>query len=192
MERMTLRGPDLGTNSDMQPEQTYKCTLQNEGCWHLPVLLHCANNHENCPAEMAHPEVSILVVAWKEHTPHARVRYRFIIRFQLCSSSSKPLRFEEGADGERNDEEDQQEDGEKAEWQVLRRPAPAAYTDLEQFQCSGMQRFVEQQAAPIRISLRIPQVHGLGQRRSVGVRIRQKPNSRCGHAAGEVESLGRW
>ena len=92
----------------------------NEVARHLPVLLCGTNHHENRPAQMAHPEITIFVVPRKEGLPHASSIGSFIVcrllaHSQLRASSNEPLHCNEGPDRERDDEEEQQEYCKEAE-----------------------------------------------------------------------------
>ncbi len=98
---------------------------------HLFVPLRHANDHEHCPAQMAHPEILSFVVPREEGRPHALlIGYlgvnRFAVHFQSRTSSNEPLHCNKRPNRESQDEEDEQKYRHEAERQVLPHPAPAS------------------------------------------------------------------
>ncbi len=79
---------------------------------HLSVLLRYANDHEDCPAHMAHPEILMFVIPREEGRPHALlIGYlgvnRFVVHFQSRASSNQPLHCNEGPGRKSHDKEDE-------------------------------------------------------------------------------------
>ena len=106
-------------------------TVVYEEVRHLPVLPCHANEDEDCPAKMAHPEITIFVVPREEGIPHVLVigclsSGGILLYFHLRASSNEPLHCNEGPDRECHDKEEEQEDRQEPERQVLPRPAPTS------------------------------------------------------------------
>ena len=118
-------------------------TVVYEEVRHLPVLPCHANEDEDCPAKMAHPEITIFVVPREEGIPHAHVieclsSGGIIVYFELHASSNEPLHCNEASDRECHDEEEEQEDCQETERQVLPRPAPTGKASCSD--CGRMRR----------------------------------------------------